>query len=263
MNLLDLTLIEAQGFFLYFLRGAGFVFIAPIFSARAIPAQFKVALAGIFGMIFLMIHQPLLPNVPYSLAEWAPMAVGELVIGMSIGFLVGIIFVIFQFAGRIFGFQMGFAIVNVLDPESEEQVSLVGEFLFTVVSLVFLNLNLHHALIFFFGSSFDWVPAGGISAATFTIVGITKIFTSLFIVALQIAAPLLALLFMIDFGLGILARVVPQMNVFFVGMPLKIAAGLFMLSLVVLLLDPVTWRVTDRIFSDAAHVIREFGVRDG
>ena len=259
INLLTFTTVQTEVFLLYFLRGAGFLFVAPVFSARSIPPHVKVGLAGVFAYVFLLLNQPNLPQQPFETARFVPMAMGELLIGLSLGFAVGFIFIAFQFAGQIFGFQMGFAIVNVLDPSSEEQVSLVGEFLFAIVSLAFLNLNLHHAMILYFGRSFDIVGAGGISAATFTTTGVEHLVTSLFFLALQIAAPLLAVLFMLDFGLGILARVVPQMNVFIVGMPLKIAGGLFMLALIVTMLDPVIQRTTERVFRDGAEIMRSFG----
>ena len=259
MNLLEFAGIQTEVFILYFLRGAGFLFVAPIFSARAVPVHVKVGIAGFLAYVFLLINQPSLPASSYELTKFAPMAIGELIIGLAMGFSVGIIFVCFQFAGRIFGYQMGFAIVNVLDPHSQEQVSLIGEFLFAVVSLVFLNLNLHHSFLTFFGRSFEWVPAGGINAAAFTMTGIGDVMTSLFILSLQIAAPLLAVLFMLDFGLGIIARVVPQMNVFLVGIPLKIAGGLFMLSIIVMLLNPVTWKVTERIMLNTMEVVKSLG----
>jgi flagellar biosynthetic protein FliR len=259
LNLLDLTAVQFQAFLLYFLRGAGFLFVAPVVSARSVPSQFKVALAGGLALMFLALNQPALPARPYETAVWAPMAVGELIIGLAVGFLVGLIYVVFEFAGRIFGFQMGFGIVNVLDPQSQEEVSLTGEFLFTIVSLAILNLNLHHAFLLYWGRSFELVPAGGIDAAGFSIEAFGGMLTTLFVVALQIAAPLLAILFMLDFGLGIIARVVPQINVFLVGIPLKIAGGLFVMAMVVGLLNPVVWRVVDKFLTDAMSVVTSFG----
>lgn len=259
VNLLEFTKVQSEYFLLYFLRGAGFIFVIPFFSARGLPTQFKVALAGFLAYVFLAINQPLLPAAPMPMYEFVPKAVGELIIGLAMGFCVGLVFVAFQFAGNIFGYQMGLAIVNVLDPNTEEQVSLVGEFLFTVVALIFLNLNLHHAFIVFFGRGFEWVPVGGIDAAGFTLDGVARIATSLFITALQVAAPVVAALFMVDFGLGIIARVVPQMNVFLVGIPLKLGIGMFMLAVVVYLLEPVVWRQTDRFFQDSAAVVQSLG----
>ncbi len=259
VSLLEFTQVQSEYFLLYFLRGAGFIFVIPFFSARGLPTQFKVALAGFLAYVFLAINQPLLPAAPMPMYEFVPKAIGELIVGLAMGFCVGLVFVAFQFAGNIFGYQMGLAIVNVLDPHTEEQVSLVGEFLFTVVSLIFLNLNLHHAFIVFFGLGFDWVPVGGIDAAGFTMDAVAKIATTLFVTALQVAAPVVAALFMIDFGLGIIARVVPQMNVFLVGIPLKLGVGMFMLAIVVYLLDPVVWRQSDKFFRDAAGVVKSLG----
>ncbi len=150
-----------------------------------------------------------------------------------------------QFAGQLIGYQMGFAIVNVLDPHSQTQISLIGEFLFAVVMLSFLNLNLHHDLIGLWYQSYDIAPPGGFAFASLADPGsafmpaLVRTFDDIFYLALKISLPLVAFLLLADLALGIIARIMPQMNVFIVGIPLKVAVGLFFMSLVVLQFDPV------------------------
>jgi flagellar biosynthetic protein FliR len=178
------------------------------------------------------------------------------------------VFVTFQFAGQFIGYQMGFAIVNVLDPQSQNQVSIIGQLLFAIVTLAFFALNLHHDVIGAWHLSYEIAPPG---QWTFTNLGtealvageyvpkwlpwLAATFNELMWLALKIALPLLAFLMLTDLSLGIIARVMPQMNVFIVGIPLKIAMGLFFMSIIVLQFDPIIRQVTYTYLNHAGEFL--------
>jgi len=146
--------------------------------------------------------------------------------GVALGFAVLLLFVGIQFAGQLVGLQMGFGIVNVIDPQSSNQVSIIGQYLNILAVLILLTTNGHHMILKGLVSSFDVVPLGGVELKASVAAKMIVLTSQAFIVAVKIAAPILLSLFLVSVALGILARTVPQMNVFIVGFPVQIAVGL-------------------------------------
>ncbi len=126
---------------------------------------------------------------------------------------------------------MGFGVVNVIDPQTQSQVSITAQFQNIFTILIYLALNAHHLTIYSLVESFQIINPQefGFSAGTMAL--ILKLFANTFVVAMKIAAPIMAILFFISVGLGLVARTVPQMNVFIVGFPLQIGIGLLMVGL--------------------------------
>ncbi|MCD6217921.1 flagellar biosynthetic protein FliR [bacterium] len=216
-------------FMLILIRMLGFFGVAPLFSASGFPNQGKVLLAAFFAFIILFLRGSEIPAIELDFWMLAGLAIGEAVIGMVFGFIVGLIFAAMQLAGYIMGYQMGFAVANVLDPVSGGQSSVLGQFLFLFGLLTFLNIDGHHMVISGMVDSFDIMPVGAFSL-NFALVGMMAgFFQTYFSVAIKIALPILGIIIMIDVSLGIVARTVPQMNVFLIGMPLKTLIGLFTL----------------------------------
>jgi len=135
-----------------------------------------------------------------------------------------------QLSGQIFGMQVGFGIVNVMDPLSETQISLLGQFVFLVAILLFMALDGHHILVKIVASSYSVLPMGAFSFTEPLGMEVTKWLTKAFIIAYKIGLPMIFTLLLISVLMGIIARTVPQMNVFIVGLPLKIFVGLFMMG---------------------------------
>lgn len=262
MDLTGYGLGQAQLWLLFLLRAGSFVFVAPLFSTKLGPPQFRVALSFFLAIISFVAWAPALKLPDLSFAHFIPMAISEVALGLMLGFTVGLVMVAVQFAGQLIGYQMGFAIVNVLDPHSQNQISLIGEFLFAVVMLAFLSLNLHHDLIGLWYQSYDIAPPGGFAFASLAdphspfLPALVSTFDDIFYLALKISLPLVAFLLLADLALGIVARIMPQMNVFIVGIPLKVAVGLFFLSLVVLQFDPVVRQCTVRFINHSGELMQ-------
>jgi len=155
----------AQVWLYFLLRTLGFVVLVPLVSARAAPSQFRIVLVFFLTSLAFIAWAPHSVAVPVEMATFVPAAISELVLGLMLGFIAGMVFVTFQFAGQFIGYQMGFAIVNVLDPQTQNQVSMIGEFLFAVVMLAFLNLNLHHDLLGLWHTSYEIAPPGSVVLA--------------------------------------------------------------------------------------------------
>ncbi|SMC65804.1 flagellar biosynthetic protein FliR [Sporomusa malonica] len=227
------TLLQNQvGFFLLmFARISGIFSSAPIFGSRNVPVIVKAGLSLIISYILL----PLLIRptfvAPDSLLPYVALVIGEFMIGLILGFACSFIFYGIQMAGSLLDTQIGFGIVNVLDPQFGQQVPLVGNFKYILAMLVFLVSNSHHLFLSALFSSFKLIPVTeGVFRADVATIAVDMV-TSIFVIALKISLPVLVSLLLTDVALGILARTMPQMNIFVVGVPGKIIVGIFVLSL--------------------------------
>jgi len=214
--------------FIFLRVGAIFMFL-PIFNSRAIPTLFKLgfAMAVAFVLYPLMSGQvrPLFATIP----ELALAAACELLIGILIGLAVRTLFAGFQLAGQMAGYQMGMAIANVMDPATSAQVPILATFYNLIAILVFLSINAHHIMLRAMVDSFQLVPLFDFGFNQDIMPHIIRLAGNMFIVALKIGAPVIISLLLTSAALGLVARTIPQMNIFIVAMPLKIAIGLIFL----------------------------------
>lgn len=213
-------------FLLVFLRVSALLVVAPIFGHRNWLARAKVGLAFMVAVVLfpMVADQPLdLPTGPFA---YAALMVREVLMGVVLGFTVLLLFVGIQFAGQLAGLQMGFGIVNVIDPQSSNQISIMGQFLNILAILLLLTLNGHHMILSGLVTSFETIPLGGVSFHDGLMLKLISITAQVFVIAIKISAPVLVALFLVTAAMGVLARTVPQMNVFMVGFPLQIAVGM-------------------------------------
>jgi flagellar biosynthetic protein FliR len=242
-DLLPTDLNQLQAFLLVFVRmGSLFAFL-PVFGGTA-PRQVKAALALTSTAAIFPIVDTSHVTVDVDVLTMVVMIVGEALIGVMTAFIVNLVFAGIQTAGYIIGFQIGFGIVNVVDPASGAQVSISAQFLNILAMLLFLTLNVHHALILGFVEGFKMVPlttfAPHPSLETFFV----DAFGGMLLTAAQLSAPITVSLLLKQAAMGILARTVPQMNIFVVGFPVTIALGLFTLAF----LMEAYGAVTERLF---------------
>ncbi len=231
MDLFNVNLAGLESALFIFFRVAAVLFFAPFFGSAQVPARLKVALALVFSVALY----PLVPAGAFhrssGLFDLVIAVFSELTIGLAIAYAVQLIFAAVQLAGTVVDFQMGFGVVNVIDPQTQSQVSITAQFHNIIAVLFFLALNGHHILIGALVDSFTLINPSRIDFSSLTPEFIMKIFSATFIVAVKIAAPVMAVLFFLSVGLGLVARTVPQMNVFIVGFPLQIGVGLLMIAM--------------------------------
>lgn len=212
-----------DAFLLGFIRIGAFLFFAPVFNSRVLPTLSRLGWA-LFLTLILFFSKGFSLSVP-SLSVWALAfyAFKEFIVGLIMGFYISLIFSAFQLAGTIYGYQMGFGIISILDPEAMESVSLTGQLKYLLAILLFFSTNCHHSLLLALFNSFKIIPIGGMSFKGGLIKELFSMLSGSFLIALQIALPIMAILLIIDIGLGIIGRTIPQLNVFIIGFPLKIA----------------------------------------
>ena len=202
----------------------------PIFTSRSIPVLFNFGLALAASiLLFPLLDLNAFPLLT-SLGSLAIGAIGEILIGITIGMSVNLIFIGLQMAGQISGYQMGLAIAQVMDPADGEQVPLLAQFFQLFAFLTFLTINAHHWFLMALAESFKLVPPFGFKISGSLIEQLIQVAGNMFVIAIKVGAPVIAALLLASIAFGLIARTVPQMNVFFVAMPLKIIIGLLFIG---------------------------------
>ncbi|MBP1949139.1 flagellar biosynthetic protein FliR [Virgibacillus litoralis] len=236
LDIINLSSIPV--FLLVFVRVLAFFSTVPLFSYRTIPTPFKIGFS--FFLALVMFYTVDTSNVSID-DMFLFLLVKEAIVGLLIGLLAYIILSAIQIAGGFIDFQMGFAIANVIDPQTGAQSPLTGQYLYIIALLFLLSVNGHHLLIDGIFYSYNLIPIESFipfedgTIADFVI----TTFNKMFVIAFQMAIPIVGCLFLVDVALGIIARAVPQLNVFVVGLPIKIFVSfvviLFFLSLYIVL----------------------------
>jgi flagellar biosynthetic protein FliR len=244
MKLPFLSLAQAELLFLVFLRVGAIVAMLPILGDRTTPVRVKAGLSLLITLLVVpFVEKP--AGVSEDVISLGLKMGGELLVGVILGFAGKLIFEGIQMAGQLIGFQMGFSIVNIIDPVTSEQVSIIAEFQYLLAGLLFLAVDGHHLLLQAVSESYAVVPVLGFhmtGALTQSLVDLSR---DMFVVSMKVSSPIIVALVFANIGLGLVARTVPQINIFIVGFPLQIAIGLVGLGLSV----PVFLHLTTGLFS--------------
>lgn len=223
-------------FLLTLLRVSLIFFLLPFFGGSAIPRTVKAALC-------IMLTLALFPRLsfpgsmmPANVLAVMVMILSELVLGLVLGLVVNFIFAAVSTGGQIIGFQMGFAMVNIVDPDTGTSQAVTAQFLYMIAMLTFLSLNGHLYLLQALTLSFKFVPPGGLMLSQALVDNVMDFSSEMFVLAVRIAAPVMAALFMVDLALALIGRAAPQMNILMLGFPIKISVGFFFLGIVFTLL---------------------------
>ncbi|PLS16690.1 flagellar type III secretion system protein FliR [Bacillus sp. M6-12] len=231
-------------FLLILVRIASFFVTMPIFSYRTIPASHRIGISVFLAWVmYYTVDAPILEiDAAYFL-----LILKEALVGLLIGFVSYMILSAIQIAGGLIDFQSGFAIANVIDPQTGVQSPLMGQYLYTIALLFLLAADGHHLLMdgIFYSYQFipldqAWIPFGDENLLEFVV----NAFNRSFIISFQMSIPVVGSLFLVDLGLGIVARTVPQLNIFVVGMPLKVGASF----IVVMIVMGMMMMVVSRLF---------------
>ncbi len=218
-------------FLLVFTRVTTAFVIFPVFNSSMIPIQAKIGGALFITLLLLpLINHNIKITPPPDMTHIIFSISREVLVGLILGFLSSLIFIAIEIAGQLMSMQMGFGIVNVYDPDSNQQVPVVGQFYMLLSLMIFLAIDGHLFLLEGLNKSFAVVP---LMRSNFHS-ALTEMFVTigggLFISAIKIGIPVIVTLTLTNIALGLVARAVPQMNVFFVGMPLNIGMGLLAMA---------------------------------
>ncbi|TZE83339.1 flagellar biosynthetic protein FliR [Calorimonas adulescens] len=211
-------------FLLLFSRILGITILNPIFSRREIPYVVKIGLS----LFLTLILKNLIPEISITdnIVEFSVILIKEFLIGLIIGFVSFLFFHAIYIAGELIDMSMGFGIVNVLDIQNNVQVPIMGNFLYILSLLIFIMINGHYYFISAIFDSYKFIPMGVLVVNDNFLQFFINAFIKVFSIGFKLSAPVVITILLVDIALGILSRTVPQMNVFMVGMPLRVLVGI-------------------------------------
>lgn len=231
-------------------RILGLIATAPLFGNLSIPIRVKVG----FGVLLSLVIAPTVPALPaadpMSFAGLLIM-IQQLVIGLSMGFAMRIVFAAVEMAGEISGLTMGFGFATFFDPQTRARTSAIAQFLALLTLMLFLALDIHLMLLSTLAQSFVALP---ISAAPVGGGGFRDIANwggLIFSAGVQLSLPIIAALLITNIALGVLTRAAPQLNLFGIGFPVTLGAGFIMLALVL----PYLMTPLERLFQEGIDTI--------
>jgi len=251
---LMISLDQIQYYLLMFVRVITMLALLPIFGANFVPVQVKAALGLLLTSVLFSVQLSAgLPVFPgeFSLSLFFLLVIKEAMVGLAVGFTSSFLFAAVQFAGRLVDTEMGFGFVELTDPTTGEPVTVLGQLQVILFTILFLLFNGHYFMLITIQRSFEIIP---MFTATFPGGPITAHLTTMaanvFIIGLKLAGPVFVVLMLTQIALGIVARTVPQMNIFFVGLPLKIMVGIGTTIIVLPMLASLFRRMTEAIIQD-------------
>lgn len=227
---MSFTIESFEFFLLIFVRMSGFIFAAPLYSLSNIPKRVQIGLCAFISIVIYGSTGDY--HIAYNgVIGYAGLIIVELVLGLSMGYFASICMYILNFAGQIIDMEMGFSMVNVMNPTANMTTTVTGNLYTYFVILVLLASDLHRYILKAMIDAFSYIPVGG---AVFRI-GIFNVMLTFikdyFIIGFRIVLPMFAAMLIVNVVLGVLAKVAPQMNMFVVGIQLKVFIGLFILAL--------------------------------
>ncbi len=218
-------------------RVSAFFLVVPVFSWETIPMTIKVAATVLLSFFFSLTNPSIMAVEHCSSVQAMLLLGGEATYGLALGAIANIIFSTVKLSGRIVEDQMGFSMAEILDPLTQEQSQPLASLMEMIFVIAFLSANGHHLLLRVIQRSYELFPAGKIPAMSVLAGNLVEATSMMLTAGLQIAAPILAAMLVLLVALAILSRMVPEMDIFFISFPLRIALGLIMLILFVPFID--------------------------
>ena len=228
---MELMISKLLGFVLVLTRMSTFFLVVPVFSWKTVPVRFRVALILLISIFFsTMLPSPVGPDEITSI-ESIFMISSEAVYGFALGLIVILIFSVVKITGRIIERQMGMAMAETMDPLSGERAQPLGLLIEMIFVLLFLSANGHHLFMIIISRSYESFPSGSIPSIPVLLEGVVTAGSTMLIVSLRLAAPMLAAFLLLLAILGVFARIMPDMNILFISMPLRVGMGLLMMGI--------------------------------
>lgn len=246
-EIVNQILINADYFLLLLLRVGGLFFTSPIFGRSNIPANAKICLIVALTIVFFVTYPTPSAIVYGSMLEFVFKCVCELLLGVCLSFVTNLFFSLVSFtAGQLIDMQIGFGIVNVYDAQNNTQIPMVGNILNLVLLIVFIGVNGHLRLVQIVNVTLEAIPVGNIVFSAELGLVALEIFALAFTLGVMVAMPIIASGLILELAFGVLIRTVPQMNMFVVGIPIKILIGFVMLLVTI----PMFVNFSETIFTE-------------
>lgn len=221
--ILNSTSSNIMPFFMVFTRIASIFLVIPFLHSSRIPIPVKLLISMTFTILVFPIVKTEIDITALSYFEIFYKIASELLIGISIGFIITVVYSAIQGAGRLIDLMGGFGFSSVLDPINNSNTTVTSDFYSIIATTLFFTIGGHRILITGIAQSYSLVPLGAFTLNSSAIQILSRSFAGIFLMALKVAAPLMATLFLTEIVLAILSRAIPSLNIFVIGFPIKIA----------------------------------------
>ena len=240
------SLVTFEYFLLILVRIASFVAVAPFFGLASVPTRTKI---GFSAVLAILITQAMPGNVSYGgMLEYGTIVAKEAITGLLIGMMANICTYIVGFAGRLIDMEVGLAMAQEYNPLTRTQESITGNLYYYLVMLLLLISDLYRYLIKAIADSFQLIPVNGqVFQWEYLSEHMVVFFTDIFVIGFRIMLPVFACCMVMNCILGIMAKVAPQMNMFAVGIQIKIFAGYAVIVVTVILLPKMAAMIGEEI----------------
>jgi flagellar biosynthetic protein FliR len=228
---MSLYVEKLLGFVMVLTRISAFFLVLPVFGWRTIPVRIKVGLTVLLAIFFSVISPLVIEPNRVSVLEAILLIANEATYGLALGLVAAVVFSAVKLSGRIIERQMGLAMAEVMDPLTGERTQPLGSLLEMIFLILFLSANGHHLLLLIISKSYEAFPAGSIPTVSVLTGGVVKAGSAMLIAGLKLAAPILAAFLLLMVVLAVLARIVPEMNILFISLPLRVGLGLLMVMI--------------------------------
>ncbi len=237
-------------FFLALVRVIAFFISGPVFSMQNIPATVKVGLSFLVTVTVFPLIATEYTVLPADGWAYVFALVRETLVGLAIGYTAGLLLAAVAYAGSLMDIHIGFFMSQIFDPLSGSMAGILSRFMYLLGMAALLAFNGHHLIITALVRSFELAPLNTAQVTGASAQFLIKVFAQMLGIGVQIAAPLVAVMLIIDVTMGLIARTAPQINVFMLGFPIKIIAGLITLSVMVPVLARIIYSLCDIIEND-------------
>ncbi len=242
----DALLTYVGGGALIFSRVLGLFTMSPIFGRRNLVTFAKIILSLFITYILMPITTVTFDASTSTLWGYAFLIAKETILGLIIGYVTTVIFLVPLMAGQVIDMQIGFGMVQIFDPMANAQTAMTGTLLNFIMLITFMYMDGHLVLIEILAESFSWIPPGTLVYEPEVVWRIVEIFLYMLLMAVRVAMPIIGIMAIAEVALGIIVRSVPQMNVFVLGIPLKIFLGVLSIFMIL----PIYIAFTEGLFND-------------
>lgn len=251
----EVALGQLELFTLILMRIASFIFVAPFFNTANVPSKVKIGLSFFVTVLVYSLKSDM--SYTYSgVFGYAVLVLQEVVVGLILGAAASFCVQIIMFAGKIIDMETGLAMAQIMDPTTNVQVGIFGNFYYYVLLLLLLVSGLYRYLISAIVETYNVIPIGGVTFSASVYTEVVGFISDYFVIGFRIAFPVFAATLMLNAILGILARIAPQMNMFVVGMQLKIFVGIFVVFFTIVMMPAVSTFIEDEIKTLLASLVR-------
>ena len=242
----NIALDQFELFILILVRLASFVFAAPFFNTANTPRKVKVGFSSMLAILVYSMNMDM--SVSYQgVIEYAALVLQEVIVGVLLGLMTSFCVQIIMFSGKMIDIDIGISMAQIMDPTTKVQVGIMGNFYYYMLLLMLIVSGLYRYLVSAIVATYNVIPIGGVKfdASIYKIV--IDFMSDYFVIGFRIALPVFATTLLLNCILAILARIAPQMNMFVVGMQLKIFAGIFVILFTVVMMSSVATFIQSEI----------------